>query len=120
VNLDRETIALLADALADRLEERRHTVTPWVTADVVAEHLSVDRDFVYEHADELGARRLGAGPKARLRFRLDLVDEALSVAGRESGEPPARMAAPSRRRRPTTSVGTGVPLLPIRGVGSVR
>jgi hypothetical protein len=27
--------------------------------------------FVYEHADELGAYRLGTGPRARLRFDFD-------------------------------------------------
>jgi hypothetical protein len=40
----------------------------------VAEYLNVDRAFVYENADELGARRLGSGPRARLRFPLEEVD----------------------------------------------
>jgi excisionase family DNA binding protein len=34
----------------------------------LAEYLSVERSYVYEHASELGAIRLGTGPKARLRF----------------------------------------------------
>jgi hypothetical protein len=37
-----------------------------VDASVVAEHLGVSRGDVYEHADELGARRLGNVPRARL------------------------------------------------------
>jgi len=43
-------------------------MTALVDAASVAEHLGVSRDYVYEHADDLGARRLGSGPRARLRF----------------------------------------------------
>ena len=82
----------------------------------VANYLGVDRSWVYEHADELGARRLGNGPRARLRFSLAEVDERLSAcsAGRESATPePAPRGAlrPRRRRR----MGTTGELLPIRG-----
>jgi len=51
----------------------------------VAHHLGTSRGYVYEHADELGARRLGTGPKARLRFDLAGVDRRLTcLANRES------------------------------------
>jgi hypothetical protein len=84
---------------------------PWVTAAVVAKHLGVDVSYVYQHAGELGARRLGKGPKARLRFRLDLVDSALISAtrGANSASQPLR-ANPRRRRTPNRSTS----LLPIR------
>jgi hypothetical protein len=58
----------------------------------VAAYLDVECSWVYEHADEIGFRRLGSGPKARLRFSLAEVDERLTgcTAGREySGMPPA-------------------------------
>ena len=87
-----------------------------VDARAVANYLAVDRSWVYEHADELGARRLGDGPKARLRFSLDEVDERLTpcTAGRKSSAvEPASLSRLQRRRRP--SLGTSVELLPIRG-----
>jgi hypothetical protein len=89
---------------------------PLVGACEVAEYLSVNPSWVYEHADELGARRLGNGPRARLRFSLTEVDERLSTCsvGRESAarEPAPQAASRPRRRRP---LGTNVELLPIRG-----
>jgi hypothetical protein len=115
VTFDRETIEELAELLADKLEARRVERSRWVNADAVAEHLAVDVSYVYEHAAELGARRLGDGPRARLRFRFELVDEALCVAGRESEAPQTRTATRKRGRRRRAAVGTGAPLLPIRG-----
>jgi hypothetical protein len=34
----------------------------------LAEWLAVDASYVYEYADQLGALRLGSGPRARLCF----------------------------------------------------
>jgi len=84
----------------------------------LADWLNVDRGYVYEHATELGAVRLGTGPKARLRFDFNDVKRRLSPTscsvGRESGPAEAAQQAPSgtRRRR---RLGTNVELLPIRG-----
>ena len=88
-----------------------------VDAQALAEHLGTTRSFVYEHAAELGARRLGRGPRARLRFSLADVDAALTSCSlsRESDEAVSRTVEPIRRRRRTGSLGTSVPLLPIRG-----
>jgi hypothetical protein len=91
-----------------------------VDAATLAKRLGVSRGFVYEHADELGAFRLGSGPRARLRFD---VAEALGrltacSASRRSGPPdPAPRAAsgPRGRRRLGTSGGSVPELLPIRG-----
>src|ERR1700726_2902578 len=44
--------------------------TKLLSASEVANRLGVARAWVYEHAVELGARRLGSGPRARLRFDL--------------------------------------------------
>lgn len=89
---------------------------PWVDAETVAAYVSATREWVYDNASTLGARRLGNGPKARLRFRLSLVDASLTVctAGRTSDLAPVAQVHRSRRRT-SRSMGTGVELLPIRG-----
>jgi hypothetical protein len=51
-----------------------------VDATAVADALGVERDWVYAHADQLGAVRLG-GPKGRLRFDLRAIDEQLADGG---------------------------------------
>lgn len=58
-------------------------LTPWVDAAAVAAHFGVSRDYVYRHADALGAVELpGGGKKPRLRFNLDRV--AAAIAGSSS------------------------------------
>ncbi len=49
-----------------------------VDARELAARLGVSRDYVYAHADELGAVRLGGGSKPRLRFDLEAAREAMS------------------------------------------
>jgi hypothetical protein len=82
----------------------------------LADRLGVGRAFVYAHADELGAIRLGSGPKARLRFDAQTAFERLSACslGRTSlaSEPSQK---PVSRRRRRSAMGTNVQLLPIRG-----
>ena len=115
IALAQATIDALAAALADALEERRSERSRWVNAQTVAEHLAVDVGYVYEHAAELGGYRLGTGPKARLRFKLDRVNEALCHPGRGPDQRETRTAIPNRARRRQPGLGTTVPLLPIRG-----
>ena len=92
--------------------------TSLVDAQTVADYLAVDRGWVYQHAVMLKARRLGTGPKARLRFSLEDVDAALSCfACRESGTAASLVVEPVRRPRRARPLGTGVELLPIRGSG---
>ncbi len=43
----------------------------------LARALNVSLDYVYAHAMDLGAMRLGDGPKARLRFDLQTAREAM-------------------------------------------
>jgi hypothetical protein len=109
----------LAEEIARRVVEllaRRQTVPSWLTADEVAQLLAVDRAYVYEHKAALGARQLGDGPKARLRFRLEDVEAALPcVASRGAEDSVTPIPKPKQRRRGTARLGTGVPLLPIRG-----
>lgn len=48
----------------------------------LASVLNVSLDYVYAHASELGAMRLGEGPKARLRFDLQTAQGAMKTRGR--------------------------------------
>ena len=93
-------------------------LAPLMDAAQLAALLSVSRDFIYEHAAELGALRLGGGPKARLRFD---PNAALARYGSEpsqaqkpsdDGDSDA-VPAPRRRRLPARSPEPGS-ILPIR------
>lgn len=105
---------LMADVLAElralrgEVRELRATVAGrelpaagLVTVAELADRLGVSPGYVYEHADRLGALRLGDGPKARLRF-----DAAAAIAAhaalRDPAPPPSEPAAPARpeARRP--------------------
>jgi hypothetical protein len=61
----------------------------WLDAQEVADRLSVSREWVYEQGDELGAKRIGRGPRPRLRFPAQSVDGPATRwdRGRESNEP---------------------------------
>lgn len=74
-----------------------------IDATEIARRFGVSRDFIYDHADDLGAVRLGNGPKARLRF-----DPA--KVGRALRKPPEQATSQPRRRRTRSSSS----LLPIR------
>jgi len=106
--LDRHLPGLVED-LAERVAERLAEDPPpspepeLVDAEQVARRFGVSRDYVYEHAGDLGAVRLGDGPRARLRFDLATVAERLSA-------PPLRVEAPHARPR---RQGRAVDLLPV-------
>ena len=89
----------LAD-LERRLTEPRTPAPEWLAAKEFAQRLGRSLDFVYSHADELGAIRVGNGPRPRLLFPADSVS---------SGDFPLDSAErPSARRRngdPPTSPG---------------
>lgn len=79
----------------------------------VARRLGISRTTVYEKADELGAVRIGSGPRARLRFDPALIEQRLAGTRPTPSAEPAggRRARPPRRRRAKDAAG----LLPIRG-----
>ncbi len=65
---------LLVDAIAERVSDLLRGEAPgprMVDAATLAEALGVDRSYIYAHAEELGAIRLGGGSKPRLRFDLE-------------------------------------------------
>jgi len=96
----------LADRLVDRLVVRLgalipERVDPLVDAVEIARMLGRTRSWVCEHADELGAVRLGSGPRPRLGF-----SPVRAAAQPEQANEPAPLTLPqqanprrSRRRR---------------------
>jgi hypothetical protein len=117
--LDREQLLELAELVADLVVERLGVPAPegaLVDAATLARLLGVDRSFVYRRADELGAVRLGDGPRARPRFDVDEARRRLAACqgDRTSGSQEAAAGAVSRHRRRRGS-GTSVELLPVRG-----
>ena len=82
-----------------------------IDAAELARRFGMDRSWVYAHAAELGAVRLGEGPNARLRFDPARAREALNPVGREPVRAEARPRHLRRRRRRRQ-----VALLPVKGV----
>ena len=78
----------------------------------VARELGVSVDYVYEHQRELGAMRLGRGPKASLRFDLAAIMRSL----RPSDEPAAPRRWPAGRKHRSGEA----PLLPVKGAAPRR
>lgn len=70
----------VADAVAQRVlelvDERQGDGL--VDAAKLARVLGVDRDWVYEHGERLGAIRLGDGPRPRLRFEIGRAVESFT------------------------------------------
>ena len=111
-----EEVDALAAAVAERVVERLRdeAAAPsepgLVDAAALARALGVSTGFVYSRSSELGAVRLGNGPRARLRFDLERAVEAHASA--PGCTPPAAPQAAKPRPRRAASSGE---LLPIRG-----
>jgi hypothetical protein len=75
----------------------------YVDAATLAAELAVERDWVYAHAEELGALRLG-GPRGRLRFDRIWVREKLKLPkdsdGPAVGRRPGRLSNTTREVAP--------------------
>jgi hypothetical protein len=91
VRLAPESVEAVARRLADLLAGRSESVPRrLLTAAEVSAWWGVERAWVYAHAHELGARRLGAGPRPRLRFDPDEVAERLDAIARGTADSRAR------------------------------
>lgn len=95
IRLDSESIEALAARLAELLapKEEAPSRRRLISAEEVSEWWGVSRRWVYDHASELGAHRLGAGRRPRLRFDPDEVAERL---GKLAGRPDAGRSEPMR------------------------
>lgn len=92
MTLDHEDIEAIAERAAHRvvqLLERPGTgAYQLLDPKELAKRLNVSLDYVYAHAADLGAMRLGDGPKARLRFDL----QTAQIAMRARKQPPSAIA----------------------------
>ena len=111
------------DAIARRVVELLEAPTSaerLLTAAELAERLGVDRAWVYEHAAELGAIRLGGGERGRLRFGEAAVRDSLARSGSAPGQSPTTKPESMPRHRPPNGQGRrasqaqNAGLLPIR------
>jgi hypothetical protein len=107
-HLDIEAIAsalarTVAEAVAQRVLELvdERQASELVDAAELARALGVDREWVYEHSNQLGAIRFGAGPRPRLRFELARAVAAFRdlSAERRVVPPPAGAQTPVPRPR---------------------
>ena len=115
--LDPAVIDEIADRLSDAIVERvveairaeglipqGRTTMSWLDTKEVAERLGVELEWGYEHAEELGASRIGTGPRPRLRFPAHILDS-------RSGKPTSPEAASEPAKRRSGPDG----LIPIHG-----
>jgi hypothetical protein len=102
--LSPELVEAIARRVVEILEERGLQQRVLVDAAELARRLGVERSWIYTHAIELGAVKLGEGPKARLRFDPEIAARVLRKVGEGAGQPPGRR-------------GSEIPLLPVRGRG---
>jgi len=99
------------DAIAERVfalirDELLRAPARLVDAAALADALGVERAWVYAHAAELHAVRLG-GEHGRLRFDIDLVLRSLNGDGT-----PVQRARPAHARRLTRAGGELLPIDP--------
>lgn len=89
-----------------------------LTAEEVGEMHGVSARWVRAHAVELGAVRLGDGPKARLRFDAVQVASAMTRRSRNkhSSEADDREPAGGNGSRSGPGVGTNLDFAPVRDV----
>ncbi len=116
IKLDPPTVEAIARRVVEILERRGLQNRELVDATELARRFGIERSWVYSHAIELGAVKLGSGPKPRLRFDPQIAARVLRKAGEQTtADPPARSG--KRADRPSAGGGSEVRLLPIRGEG---
>jgi hypothetical protein len=116
IRLDPHTVEAIARRVVGLLQGKERRAGELIDAAELARRLGVDRSWIYAHAIELGAVKLGRGPRPRLRF-----DPGFATKGFRASVGPRESTKPSQpRRRPSTPEGGGdrLPLLPIKGSGA--
>jgi hypothetical protein len=100
VGLDSEDIERIAERVVTLLAEAQRepvaTSARFVDATTIAQLLDVDRDWVYAHAEQLGAIRLG-GERGRLRFDLATLEQRFERVGSTPIRSASRASGRGRR-----------------------
>lgn len=94
VRLSQESIEAVARLVAELMAPEDNSVSDRppqaMSAAEVADRWGVGRRWVYDHADFLGASRLGSGGRPRLRFDPEKVAEILGGQSDRRGDAPPR------------------------------
>lgn len=113
IKLDPVAVDAVAHKVVELLEQRGVQKRALVDAAELARTFGIERSWVYSHAIELGAVKLGDGPKPRLRFDPEVAARVLRKVGDvPAADPPARSG--ERADRPRTGRGREVALIPVR------
>ena len=119
IKLDPQTIEAIARRVVELLEKRGLQSRELVDAAELARRLGIERSWVYSHAIELGAVKLGGGTKPRLRFDPDVTARVLRKVGEApAANPPARSG--KRVGQPPRAEKAAVRLLPIAPGGKTK
>lgn len=110
-DLDPIVIEQIAARVVELLRQNGATRTELIDASEAARRLGVSRATVYAKAGELGAIRIGDGPRARLRFDPAALAERVEGTRRRRQRPGP--TTPTRRKRRVAA--RRADLLPIRG-----
>ena len=103
MRLDPADIEQIARQVADLIAATQAPASGlFVDASELARLLGVERDWVYAHANALGAIRLG-GPRGRLRFDLQRVQDAWPAPTTSGARRPAGRSR--KKRVPATRQG---------------
>ncbi len=115
IALDAPTVEAIARRVIELLERRGLSGgSELVDAAELARRLGIERSWVYTHAIELGAVKLGSGRKPRLRFDPQVAARVLHrIREGPAADPPARSG--ERAGRPLRGRRSEARLLPIRG-----
>jgi len=115
IKLDAETVEKIARRVVALLERQGLRNRELIDATELASRFAIERSWVYTHAIELGAVKLGNGAKPRLRFDPEIAARVLRKVGEvPAADPPARSG--KRAGPPRGSKGRGE-LLPIHRRG---
>jgi hypothetical protein len=116
ITLSRQSVEAVARRLLELLDEREAQLAApgrYLSAAELSACLGVEVAYVYAHAAEFGAIRLGDGPRPRLRFDPEVVAERL--AARDTAPQTSTERPSSPPRRPGGRGSSSAELLPIKG-----
>lgn len=102
------TAERIAQRVAELLGEQAREQAPLLDTPAVARLLGVSEEWVREHAAELGAMRVGDGPRGALRFESTRVRAALDRRRLDRPRSHQRRRA-GRPRRSSAIVPSAVP-----------
>lgn len=113
IKLDPDVVDAIARRVVELLDQRGLRKRELVDAAQLARRFGIERSWVYSHAIELGAVKLGTGAKPRLRFDPEIAARFLRKVDEGPAAPPARSG--ERAGQPRRGGGPEVRLLPVRG-----